>query len=531
MLGKQAILKLFEKKDIHNIFHLPGIHTLPLNESFKRHNINVFVGRHESNTAFMADGYARVSGKVGVVIVTPGPGLGNVVSGCMEAYNDDVPMLIIHIDTGRKGIGKGILHELVEPENIFKYFTKKTFSVSNKDDLIPVLNDAYQTVLSERKGPVVISVPYTFFEKEVPFRLAPSSHPLPGTRNPEPGTTINGIETVLHGKKMPIIIGGKSLMIEGIESILEEICKGASIPFLTSTSGKGIVNEDNVYAFGNIMQKGVVKDIVASSDLAIAIGTRLRDVDAKRRGVKLKELIHIDIDNQWIGKNYPATVKIAGDIKKALEALGEILKARRFEWDLKGLKIAQQKEWKTLEKSSPGFRIMRLIRDVIPENTTTVWDLSLPSYWAEYYFPVYQQNTFIMPRGISPIFYALPGGIGAKIGRPDRPCLCICGDGGVLPAISELSTMKKYNIPVVLLVYNNNSFGILEDYMSTTYHIQGSMELTNPDFIKLANAFGIKGKRAKSLNQLKRIFLHDINWDEPFLIEFNYPIFPPPWRV
>jgi acetolactate synthase-1/2/3 large subunit len=524
MLGKEAILHYFERKGIHNIFHLPGIHTLPLNESLIKHSINVFIGRHESNIAFMADGYARSSGKVGVLIVTPGPGLGNVVSGCMEAYGDDVPLLIIHIDTDRRQTGKGILHQLEEPENIFKHFTKRTFFVSDKNDLIPTLDDAYLTAFSKRRGPVVISIPYTFFEEEVPFQIN-------GEEQQEIEPDLSRVEEALRGKEKPVIIGGKSLMFEDIKPILNSICMGTSMPFLTSTGGKGIIREDSIYAFGSIMQKGIVKDIIASSDIVIAIGTRLRDIDAKRRGVKVKELIHIDTDEQWIGKNYFTKLKIIGDIKKALEGLHQTLRGRRFEWNLKELKKRQKKEYTTIKKTSKGFKIIELIREAIPEDTITVWDLSLPSYWAEYYFPVYYQNTFIMPRGISPIFYALPASIGAKIGRPDRPCLSICGDGSALPTIGELSTIKKYNIPVVFLVYNNNSFGILEDYMNTTYGIKDSMKLTNPDFIKLANAFCIKAKRTKTLEGLKKIFLHDITWDEPFLIEFNYPVFPPPWRA
>ena len=173
---------------------------------------------------------------------------------------------------------------------------------------------------------------------------------------------------------------------------------------------------------------------------------------------------------------------------------------------------------------------MKLIRDSIPPETATVWDLSLIAYWAEYYFPALHQRTFIMPGGISPIFYGLPAAIGAKLGRPDRPCLCISGDGGFLPCVAELATITQHAIPVVILVYNNNGYGILEDYMESSYGIKGSMDLANPDFVKLAAAFGIKAKKASTPDQLRRVFSKDITWDEPFLIEFDYPPVVPPWR-
>ena len=136
-----------------------------------------------------------------------------------------------------------------------------------------------------------------------------------------------------------------------------------------------------------------------------------------------------------------------------------------------------------------------------------------------------------MPRGISPIFYSLPASIGAKLGRPDRPCIALCGDGGVLPTIGELATIQQYNIPVVIFIHNNNSFAILEDTMIDRYGIHGSMNLENPDFVKIAQAFGIKAKRTKTLKGLEKIFRNDITWNEPFLIEFVHPVSPPPWRL
>lgn len=523
MLGKEAILHFFRKNYITTLFHLPGIHSLPLNVTMIQEGLNVIIGRHESNLIFMADGFARASGKAGVVIVTPGPGLGNIITGCMEAYNDDVPLLIINIDTERKDIGKGILHELKDPETIFTNITKKTFVVSDVRELIPAFYNAYTTALSPRRGPVVISIPYVLFEKEVPEKSDSFDFE-------EQSIDITGIESVLKNKKRPVIIGGKSLMFREAAPILDSLCTDCAIPFLTTTGGKGIVREDSTYAFGNVIQRGTVKDILESSDIVIAIGTRLREVDAKRRGVKTKELIHIDVDSRWINKNYNATFTATGSIEKALKGLVGILQGKGFAWDLKGLKDMQRKEYALYEKQFPGFKLIQAIRASIPEETIVVCDLNLPSYWAEYYFPVFHQQAFFMPRGASPIFYSIPAGIGAKVGRPESPCLSICGDGGALPAIAELATIVRYRIPVVMFIYNNNSFGILEDYMEKTYGLKKTMALNNPDFVKIAQSFGIKGKKVRTINQLKKVFLKDITWDEPFLIEFNYPAFPPPWR-
>ena len=538
MLVKQAIIEFFIRNDIQYIFQIPGIHTLPLNAALTAHkNIRIITGRHESNVIFMADGYARASGNTGVIIVTPGPGLGNIVSGCMEAFNDDVPILVIHIDIERKEIDRGILHGVTEPETIFRHITKKTYFVTDVRSLTPLLDDAYRETRSGRKGPVLISIPHTFFEKDIPSGLSSTKKEpeysraiAAGNENDDPGPFLDKLGALLSNKKKPLIIGGKALMENKTGLMLDNICRAASIPFLTTTGGKGIVREDGPYAFGNVIRKGVVQDILASSDVIIAIGTRLRDVDSKRRGVKIEELVHIDIDNQWIDRNYPARLTFAGNIEDALSGIQSLLEKREFEWDMKALKTLQIHEESALRNKSSEYAIIDTLRKAIPENTMVVCDLNIPSYWSEYYFPVYNQKGFLMPRGISPIFYSFPASIGAKLGSPERPCIALCGDGGLLPSIGEIATIKAYNIPIVIFLYNNSSFAILEDIMVDRYSIHNSMDLTNPDFVKIARAFDIKAKRTKTLKGLKRIFRDEVTWEEPFLIEFVHPVSRPPWR-
>jgi acetolactate synthase I/II/III large subunit len=213
-----------------------------------------------------------------------------------------------------------------------------------------------------------------------------------------------------------------------------------------------------------------------------------------------------------------------------VDPLVRTFRGKKSEWDMRALKAEQGREQKELLES-PGYVITTLLRSVIPDHIMTVWDLNLISYWAEYYFPVLTEGTFITPRGTSPIFYAVPAAIGAKIARPEVPCLCVTGDGSVLPTLSEFATAKKYDIPVVFLVYNNNSYGILDEYMVKRYGLPGSMSLTNPDFVKLAQSFGIKAVRAKTPDELRRALRKETNWTEPFLIEFDYPVFAPPWQI
>ncbi len=526
MLGKEAIAQFLERNSIQYIFHLPGIHTLPVNETLGKSNLCVLMGRHESNIGFTADGYARATGRPGVLLVTPGPGLANVIAPCMEAYGDDVPLLIIHIDVNRKHIGKGVLHGVGEPDAIFGHITRENVVVTEPEHLMVRLENAYRAAASGRPGPVLVSIPYDLLERDVPL----ANETIYTREEPDEALENLPLDEVLKGKERPVIIGGKAAMGSGAGLLLEEVCRESHIPFLSTTSGKGLMREDNGIAFGNVIAKGVAREITKAADIAIALGTRLREVDTRRRGVKINDLVHIDVDDRWLGRNYRTRLKAVASMRKATEAVRDVLKGRRSSWDMEALRRSRERELSGLQKTASGFRIITLLRQVIPEDTITVWDLNLVSYWAEYYFPVFHERSFITPRGTSPIFYAFPASLGAKAGRPDAPCLCVVGDGSFAAVAGELATVRKYNLPVVILLYNNCSYGILEGYMRERYGLKGEMELVNPDFLGLAAAFDIPCQRAENPDEMKRIFLEDIHWDEPYLLELRYPIFPPPWE-
>ena len=523
MLGNAAIVHFLEGKDIQYVFHLPGIHTLSLYHALKNSKVKVLVGRHESNIAFMADGFARATGRPAFVLVTPGPGLGNVVSACMEAHADDVPLIIIVVEVEQKDVEKGILHGVREPEALFRNISKEVFVISDEKLLLIQLEAAFRAAVSPRQGPVVVSIPYRFLEQEVPFP-EPESAPQEGSPlDPEP------LAMALEGTERPVIIGGGALMEEGPRELLDALCRESAIPFLATAGGKGVLGEDGTYVFGNVAARGIAREILGRADVTIALGTRLRAMDTKRRGVKLGRLVHIDVDGQWIGRNYRTRTAMAARMKEAVEALYRLMKNRRTSWDMENLRKARESEEAGLAKNHAGFRIVRLLRQCIPPETVTVWDLSLIAYWAEYHFPVYRQRSFISPSGISPIFYAFPASLGAKLGKPDTPCLSVNGDASFCAVAGELATIRQYDIPVVILVHNNGGFGMLEYSMRRRYAVEDTMQLYTPDFPDLARAFGIRATRAESLEDLRRIFLHEIAWDEPHLVEFRHPVFPPPW--
>ncbi len=227
---------------------------------------------------------------------------------------------------------KGVLHGVREPEAIFRAICKAVFVVRDREDLGAKLGEAFRLATSARPGPVLLSIPYGILEKEAP--------PLPagGPERPKaPALDPGPMEEALKDARRPVIIGGGGLMGKGLRPLLDRTCAESGIPFLTSTSGKGVLAEDRQHVFGNIVAKGTARAILDEADLVMALGTRLRDVDSKRRGVRIKRLIHVDEDERWLGKNYPFGLHVAGDVSNAAEILLRLLGGIKSGWDMEGL--------------------------------------------------------------------------------------------------------------------------------------------------------------------------------------------------
>lgn len=525
MKGKEFLAKFLLEKGINEVFSLPGMHTLALLRELLENGIKIYTGRCERSLIFMADGYSRASGKTSVVIVTPGPGLLNTAAGFLEANDSQVPILVIHVDLDDKVKGKGALHEVKDPEKIFSSISKSTLRAKDPSDLPSLLEKAYSLTLSGRRSPVLFSFPYSFLDKDLDLRIDRSEEKKNELFY---SGSLEELGEFVSDKKRPLIICGSSTHHRNLRERIEEFCLNLGIPLVTTTGGKGVIDERRVFVFGNVMQRWVIDRLLSNADLVIAFGTRLRDVETKRRGVKVLRLIHIDVEKEYFDINYRADFKIWGDLKRALNLLFTLFKGKNFDWDIHGLKKDYLRELGKLEDKA-GFRIIKEIRRSIPDDTITVWDLNMLSYWAEYYFPTYCEASFLLPRGSSTIFWGLPASVGAKLAQKRRPVLCVVGDGGFLPSSAELATVTMYRIPLVILLYNNFSFGILKSSMEKRFGDGSPMELVNPDFVHLARSYGIEAERVKSVEAMGEA-LRKLTWDKPFLLEFQFPLFENPWE-
>ncbi|HXG22498.1 MAG TPA: thiamine pyrophosphate-dependent enzyme, partial [Methylomirabilota bacterium] len=334
--------------------------------------------------------------------------------------------------------------------------------------------------------------------------------------------------------RQPVIILGTAAARADLANDLTAIADAACAPVIVSTAAKGVVAEDHPLAFGNAARRMVVKEIVPQCDVALAIGARLREVDAKRRGLVLPEqLIHVDWDERWIGKNYPAAVPLVGDICAITKELRRQLEGEPYS----GPRQQRVAEWRKqadaereqVQKDLPEVHYLDVMRSVLARDSMLVIDNTQLGYWSEYFYPSYRPNGVIGAKGSGLLGFSFPGAIGAKVARPHTPVVGVIGDGGFLYTSQELATCVRHQIGFPLIVVNDNAYGVISYLQKTAYQEEYEARLTNPDFMKLADAFGVAATRVHTPEELGKTLERALAAGEMHLIELQLTITAPPF--
>ena len=292
--------------------------------------------------------------------------------------------------------------------------------------------------------------------------------------------------------------------------------------------------EDHALAFGNAARKLVVKDLVPGCDAAVVIGSRLREVDAKRRGLALPEqLIHVDWDERWISRNYPAALPLVGDIGAITRALRDQLEGEPYTGPRQERTAAWRRqadaEIERLGRERPEIQSLQAIRAVLPRDSALVVDNTQLGYWAEYFYPSYQANGIIGAKGSGLLGFSFPAAVGAKLARPDTPVVGLIGDGGFLYTAQELATCVRHKVGFPLIVVNDDAFGVIGYLQRTAYQEAYQAQLTNPDFLAFAAAFGVPATRVQSPAELQATLDRTLACGEMHLIEYQMTIQEPPF--
>ncbi|UZE09379.1 5-guanidino-2-oxopentanoate decarboxylase [Pseudomonas sp. B21-053] len=508
LTGGQALVRLLANYGVDTVFGIPGVHTLELYRGLPGSGIRHVLTRHEQGAGFMADGYARVSGKPGVCFIITGPGVTNAATAIGQAYADSIPMLVISSVNHTSSLGKGwgSLHETQDQRAITAPITAFSAVALSTDDLPELVARAFAVFESERPRPVHISVPLDVLAGAISRDWSADVVRRPGRGLPEAGTLDDAARRLQQAKR-PMIIAGGGALAAGDE--LQVLSERLAAPLFTSVAGKGLLAPDAPLNAGSSLCVQPGWDLIAQADVVLAVGTEMADTDYWRERLPLNgDVIRVDIDPRKFNDFYPCAVALHGDARQTLEALLERLPdeasdTRESATTVATLKAAIRSGHAELQ--SIHQQILDRIAAAMPADTVISTDMTQLAYTGNYAFASQGIRSWLHPTGYGTLGYGLPAGIGAKFGAPQRPGLVLVGDGGFLYTAQELATaVEELDSPLVVLLWNNDALGqIRDDMLSLDIEPVGVLP-RNPDFPLLAKAFGCTVHEPQSLDELER---------------------------
>jgi acetolactate synthase-1/2/3 large subunit len=532
LTGAQILCESLLKEGVDVLFGYPGGVVLPLFDTFPQYPaLRHILVRHEQGAAHAADGYARATGKVGVCVATSGPGATNLVTGIANAHLDSVPVVAITGQVARPFIGKDAFQE-VDITGITLPITKHNYLVMEPGRIASVVKEAFYLARTGRPGPVLIDIPKDVFIEQAEFHY-PAKVDLPGynpTLQGHPAQIKRAAEMINNASKKPLIIAGRGVIISGAFAELRQLAETAQIPVVTTLLGIGSFPESHALSYGMLGMHGMVYANwgIDAADLIIAIGMRMDD----RATSKFSEfapnarIIHIDVDPAEIGKNVRVDIPIVGDIKNVLVPLNKLVRpARHTEW------IDQMDTWRkehpivtsrirNAKNLLPQF-VVRKIYEVTKGDALVVAGVGQNQMWAAQHYWFDKPNSFITSGGLGTMGFELPAAMGAKVGRPDDVVWCIAGDGGFQMTLHELATIAQENLAVKIAIINNGCLGMVRQWQELFYEKRYvDTPLSCPDFVKLAEAYGIPGLRVKKKDEVIPAIEKAMRTEGPFLIDF-----------
>jgi 5-guanidino-2-oxopentanoate decarboxylase len=526
LTGGQALVRLLANYGVDTVFGIPGVHTLELYRGLPGSGIRHVLTRHEQGASFMADGYARVSGKPGVCFIITGPGVTNAATGIGQAYADSIPMLVISSVNTSASLGKGwgSLHECQDQRAMTAPITAFSAVALTAEDLPELIARAYAVFDSERPRPVHISVPLDVLSAPVARDWSNDVVRRPGRGTPA-ASALDEAVARLHGAKRPMIIAGGGALNAAQE--LAELSTRLAAPLFTSVAGKGLLPPDAPLNAGSSLCVEPGWNLIAEADVVLAVGTEMADTDFWRERLPLNaELLRVDIDPRKFNDFYPCAVALHGDAQQTLAAVLE-----RLSPDVRDAGAAIAKVAALREAIQTGHgplqsihqAILQRIAAELPANAFISTDMTQLAYTGNYAFASAATRSWLHPTGYGTLGYGLPAGIGAKFGAPQRPGLVLVGDGGFLYTAQELATaVEELDSPLVVLLWNNDALGQIRDDMIGLDIEPIGVLPRNPDFAALGRAFGCTVTQPQNLAELQTDLRHGFNRNGVTLIELKH---------
>ena len=541
MTGAQAIIASLEAEGVDTIFGYPGGQAIKIYDAlYDSKQIHHVLARHEQGATHMADGYARATGKVGVVLVTSGPGATNTVTGIATAYMDSIPMVVITGQVTRGVIGTDSFQES-DIVGITMPVVKHSFLLQSTDDLTRTFREAFYIASTGRPGPVLIDIPSDLSGAEMVFHY-PDSVSLPSYKPTYRGNArqVKQAAELIQKAERPLLYAGGGIVTSHACAELTELAERMQIPVVTTLMGKGAMRCSNPLNLGPVGMHGskYANMAVTECDLLIAVGARFSD----RVTGKVSEfaphakVIHIDIDPAEIGKIINPVVPIVGDAKGVLAAINERLaKADAQPIDRAWVEdvFSWRERWPFYTSDfsdypnaiAPEVVLHKLSQKLDPEASIVTTEVGQHQMWAHQNIHREHARTFISSGGLGTMGFGFPAAIGAKIGCPESEVVCVAGDGSFQMNSQEMATAKINDVPVKVLIIDNRALGMVHQWQSLFYNKRYSFtELAdNPDFVKLADAYGWRARRVEKPEDVDAALDEMLASKEPFLLDVMIP--------
>ncbi|HEY8335186.1 MAG TPA: thiamine pyrophosphate-dependent enzyme [Tardiphaga sp.] len=519
--GGEAIVQGLVAEGVDTVFGLPGAQIYGLFDAFHQAQMRVIGARHEQACGYMAFGYARASGRPGVFSVVPGPGVLNAGAALLTAFGSNEPVLCLtgQVPTPFLGQGRGHLHEMPDQLATLRSFVKWADRIDYPGSAPTKVARGFQEMMSGRRGPAALEMPWDVFTQRADVA---ASTPLPRFAAPLPDSDrIKAAAALIKASKNPMIFVGSGA-IDAADEILE-LAEMLDAPVVAFRSGRGIVS--NAHELGLTM--AAAYHLWPQTDLIIGIGTRL-ELPAWRWPYRPagQKSVRIDIDPVEM-RRFAADAAIVADAQAGTAALrAAVSKAgfTRTHGRRDTIREASAKALKEIQAVQPQMAYLDILREVLPDDAIVTDELSQVGFASWYGFPIYQPRTFITSGYQGTLGSGFPTALGAKVAQPDRAVVAITGDGGFMFGVQELATAVQFNIGVVTLVFNNNAYGnVRRDQLTVFDGRVTAADLVNPDFVKLAEAFGVAAARVTAPDQFRPALEEALAHGGPSLIVIEVP--------
>lgn len=485
--GGGLVAETLESLGAEVAFGVPGIHALAIWDGLRTSSIRAIGLRTELSAGFAADGYARTSGRPAPLLLSTGPGALISLASLMEAASAHVPVVAIasQIPSDLIGAGRGFLHELPDQKASFEPVVKWAARAESAEEIPELLAEAWRRALTAPSGPVFLEVPVDVLagETDAPVGELDAGPVLP------PLPSVEEVARLLADAAAPVVWAGGGVLRSGGWRELRAVAERLGAPVATTYMGKSAFPEDDPLALGTALDEPALRELLGSADVLLAVGTELGAETTGQYELRLSgRLIQVDADPRRIGVTYDA-LGLVGDAKAVLGALAERLPGPPREDG--PARVAAVRQQVAEQRREPELDLLRTVRGALPRDAVTAWDMTILAYWAAAHFPTYEPRTFLYPLGSGTLGYAWPAALGASLAAPGRRVLAVAGDGGFNYGIAELAAARQYGLDAKLLLVDDGGYGILREYQRDQFGETTSVDLDEPDFRALVEAYGL----------------------------------------